>query len=401
MLNNSTNVRQRGQTSKSSKSSSKEKSNTNQQGSLSDWLPIIGVIIAFPILYYLISSFVSLSGSTSQNINASQHIIQNPVPILHESDSFPSAGNLNNDIKAAINPITNIDAPANNNDDNNMKAQDKSQLNQAETQKQEKEKEQQKEQVPKHPPLTEEEKVKLEKYKKDKEFAIIHSQDANDDKFVETWQYCHDDCQWRQDNLVGRCFGLWKVKSIDTSKIEVSNSMYLTHDNVYNNYIRKESIDNIADCKQYCCDLGKNCVTFQYHPNKGCFVGGNVRLGLERAGTANWCEPVAPKQWLGQRRIEPSEAEMNNGQWGPRCNYDENDENELKYQCFGLGPEIRGVKDIDSCKKYCCEQGWEKCQLWQFRNDKGCFTGKSGNCDKDNDAWIGARKTLESVGIEF
>ena len=58
------------------------------------------------------------------------------------------------------------------------------------------------------------------------------------------------------------------------------------------------------------------------------------------------------------------------------------------------------IKTIPECKEYCCQQG-EKCELWQFRDDKGCFTGKSGNCDKDNDAWIGARKTLESVGIDF
>lgn len=37
--------------------------------------------------------------------------------------------------------------------------------------------------------------------------------------------------------------------------------------------------------RAYCCALGEKCVTWQWREDRGCRVGGPVRLGLERTGT--------------------------------------------------------------------------------------------------------------------
>ena len=182
-------------------------------------------------------------------------------------------------------------------------------------------------------------------------------------------------CSWRPDVLVGRCFGLRRV---DKSQFP-------------------DAWRSVQGCMAHCCSLsddvhmpdGRVCVTFQFHRRKGCFVGRNVRLGLEAAKTPNWCEPVKPAAWTGFRLLERRTAED-----AEDCDWDEQDE--LDTQCFGFGPEIAGVDSAEACARECCRDE-EKCSMWQFRGDKGCFTGKAHSCDDDNDAWFGMRKVIDEI----
>eukprot|EP01084_Bolivina_argentea_P201277 344068_1 len=98
--------------------------------------------------------------------------------------------------------------------------------------------------------------------------SIQNKEDSNDNSGF----WSQDDCDWRPDNLVGTCFGLTFIKSIESA----------------------------AQCKEACCK-DEECITWQYHPTKGCQNGGNVRLGMEHAATPNWCEPTKPKPWKGRR----------------------------------------------------------------------------------------------------
>merc|ERR1711879_535952 len=50
--------------------------------------------------------------------------------------------------------------------------------------------------------------------------------------------------EWRPDLLVGRCFGLQKQKG---------------------------DFPSAASCGDRCCELGDDCFTWQWRPDKGCF----------------------------------------------------------------------------------------------------------------------------------
>eukprot|EP01084_Bolivina_argentea_P315915 547482_1 len=162
-----------------------------------------------------------------------------------------------------------------------------------------------------------------------------------------------DECNWRPENLFGACFGLSFMKDIHS----------------------------VIDCKKKCCE-DEECITWQYHPTKGCQNGGNVRFGLEHADTPNWCEPMRPKQWNG-KRLKNKDNNSNKCEW---------EEENVNTQCFGLGTQQKNVKTMEECNKLCCETKEKECQLWQFRDDKGCFIGKSNNCDSDVLSYIGQRK---------
>ena len=106
-------------------------------------------------------------------------------------------------------------------------------------------------------------------------------------------------------------------------------------------------------------------------------MGGPVRLGFEAADTGNWCEPTPPQDWKGKRLTKRSSPR--------KCTWGEN----LPYQCFGLGPEKMGATDKDrlseaECQKQCCHD--DSCEVWQWRDDKGCFWGKEGHCEKVSNA---------------
>lgn len=72
--------------------------------------------------------------------------------------------------------------------------------------------------------------------------------------------------QWRPGELFGPCFGLEKSEKVEGGK----------------------EITSAEDCQQFCCELDKKCVTWQFQEKKGCLVGGPVRFGFELADTSNW-----------------------------------------------------------------------------------------------------------------
>jgi len=145
-----------------------------------------------------------------------------------------------------------------------------------------------------------------------------------------------------------------------------------------------------AECGASCC-VSQTCFAWQFREDVGCLQGPDVRLGLEKDGTPEWCEPTAPSPWQGERLEfrhdgKPTTQEKACGsEWNPSS---------LNGQCFGLGPLRPDPSTPDECRKACCEDA--ECETWQFRKDKGCFYGNwvGRNCEHGNDfgAFIGRRK---------
>jgi len=194
--------------------------------------------------------------------------------------------------------------------------------------------------------------------------------------------------KWRPDELVGKCFGL-KPAPVP----EASTSW--------------------EACRDHCCEAKKGCITWQYQSVRGCVVGGGVRLGLELAAPSPWCEETSPQQvWQGRRLTTRTAASSPNDEadkaaavvaaaaGAATCAWSTE---ELPFQCFGLGTErvdetkkdspSKGRLSLAECQQWCCDH--EACLTWQWREDKGCFGGKEGHCEKDNEPYVGGRKCVE------
>jgi len=76
------------------------------------------------------------------------------------------------------------------------------------------------------------------------ESSIYNSDQLDDNQRV----LSEDNCSniWREDKLIGRCFGL---KSVDEYK---QGGVKLP-----------ENVNNPAECQDLCCKLGNSCVTWQ------------------------------------------------------------------------------------------------------------------------------------------
>mmetsp|Transcript_12182 Transcript_12182/g.25558 ORF Transcript_12182/g.25558 Transcript_12182/m.25558 type:complete len:290 (-) Transcript_12182:50-919(-) len=175
-------------------------------------------------------------------------------------------------------------------------------------------------------------------------------------------------CTWRTDVLAGSCVG-WP---------SARNNRYTT----------------AKACQQACCFLEgeKACVAWQFRSDVGCLLGGDVRLGYEKDGPPAWCEPTAPAPWSGQR-LKAKNVDRRSEACGNAWNPDE-----LRSQCFGLGPRRTiSSETAASCRDACCAD--PSCETWQWRSDKGCFFGGSvGYCDKADpvafEAFEGQRKIV-------
>lgn len=152
---------------------------------------------------------------------------------------------------------------------------------------------------------------------------------------------------WRNDSLVGKCFGL-----------ECGGA-------------KREAAKTPKECASLCCSLEDACITWQFRDDIGCCTGAIVRLGDEDAGVGNWCEPTPPRHWLGRRVTNRAASDG-------KCTWTEKEE---KAQCFGLGGEkTSGSKSVEACAAGCCQD--PDCNIYQFREDKGCFWGQLGHtCD--------------------
>jgi hypothetical protein len=182
----------------------------------------------------------------------------------------------------------------------------------------------------------------------------------------------NDNCsgQWTNDKLVGRCFGL-------------------------KNHVDYPSLKDIpivptADhCKKMCCDLGSECISWQYWVGiKLCKLGGAVRVGIEASATPNWCEPEPPIVWSG-RKVHIVNGTRSQG------------EEELTTQCFGLGPqkfrmdgENKVLLTSSECSAACMAD--PKCGTWQAHENRGCFYASAHQiyCEPYDGSYDGGRKKL-------
>ena len=177
---------------------------------------------------------------------------------------------------------------------------------------------------------------------------------------------------WRPEKLVGRCFGLKKhTEYPQLSGIKV--------------------VRNSAECKSICCNMGAECISWQYEQRSlDCKLGEKVRLGHEHADTPFWCDPYAPSTWNGRKILSRQGRTCT---WKPEV---------LDTQCFGLGSErlntSNGRLDTSGCEKQCCED--PTCMTWQEMPGRGCYYSDSmsvysGTCDEAGNAiYDGARKCL-------
>lgn len=173
-------------------------------------------------------------------------------------------------------------------------------------------------------------------------------------------------CEWVNDELVGTCFGL--RCGDNTAK-------------------------SAAECEAECCKRGEKCITWQYRKDIGCCLGPKVRLGFERSRSPHWCEPTPPSPWTGRRIQSRKRVRAGNAcEWGP---------DELGGQCFGLGAK-RSPDTVEGCRQACC--GDVQCELWQWRDDKGCFYGRSNHCElAKGDAlrpYTGHRKPVDPERVD-
>jgi hypothetical protein len=169
-----------------------------------------------------------------------------------------------------------------------------------------------------------------------------------------------DNCtvQFLPDRLIGRCFGL-----------TTSTAMKARPD------LKRRLIVSADGCMRLCCELGDQCITWQYWTDSGiCKVGARVRLGDEAASMALWCEPLPPQPWAGRRLVKRSVGQddkeaaaldvsnsidkglistgSNNnsvrsthpdkavGTSNDTCSWGES----VATQCFGLGPERKSTE---------------------------------------------------------
>uniref|UniRef100_A0A7S2QSB5 Uncharacterized protein n=1 Tax=Norrisiella sphaerica TaxID=552664 RepID=A0A7S2QSB5_9EUKA len=181
-------------------------------------------------------------------------------------------------------------------------------------------------------------------------------------------------CEWRSDILVGTCFGL-RCGTKEAAAVK-----------------------SAKECSSLCCGLEDKCITWQYREDIGCCIGPVVRLGFEGSKSPHWCEPTPPSPWEGGRKSS-SEVLPNNASSTPgpdasslSCAWGD----QIKGQCFGLGPS-RPYQTIDECREACCND--EDCSVWQYRQDKGCFYGKSNHCERYEgiaaQPYVGKRKPVD------
>mmetsp|Transcript_13676 Transcript_13676/g.33453 ORF Transcript_13676/g.33453 Transcript_13676/m.33453 type:complete len:247 (+) Transcript_13676:209-949(+) len=127
-----------------------------------------------------------------------------------------------------------------------------------------------------------------------------------------------------------------------------------------------KGVGSYIECRRACCE-SKDCRAWQYREDIGCRFSTPEHHG--------WCEPTAPSPWTG-RHLEKRDSSSGECFWKPKVQ---------RSQCKGLGPRRPKGGPYwttpEECQRDCCKD--PNCQLWQFREDKGCFWGKANYCDND------------------
>eukprot|EP00756_Hemistasia_phaeocysticola_P006056 Hpha_TRINITY_DN13650_c0_g1::TRINITY_DN13650_c0_g1_i7::g.122520::m.122520 len=167
-----------------------------------------------------------------------------------------------------------------------------------------------------------------------------------------------DDCEWDGMELIGRCFTFG---------------------------VKPRDVESAEQCKRRCCGAGNACVSWQWREDVGCNLMDDTRVGPKEHGSRNtdgYCEETAPAPWRGRVLLRRS---------GDECEWQEE---ELQGQCWGLGAmRPAGAASEEACSVACCK---DDCEIWQWREDKGCFyTDKKGHCDPpDTKPYTGGRKVI-------
>ncbi|KAK3289202.1 hypothetical protein CYMTET_3363 [Cymbomonas tetramitiformis] len=219
-------------------------------------------------------------------------------------------------------------------------------------------------------------------------------------------------CNWRDDRLVGRCFGLTCATGRPPEGTK-ANGTKIAAARISEDYRFLQAwADTAASCEELCCRMGpERCISYQFRGDVGCCLGPAVRLGLEKAASPHWCEPTPPKVWSGRelaRRTPGTGGTKAICEWGSES---------LEGQCFGLGKQYRGSANESAsgdalirsesegwmlnemeCATACCQDA--SCGMWQWRGDKGCFyTDKKGHCESlkgkyEKEAFTGKRRVV-------
>lgn len=179
---------------------------------------------------------------------------------------------------------------------------------------------------------------------------------------------------WRDEKLVGKCFGFYdyKRKYAALSTVEVTTS---------------------AECRSLCCNMGEKCVNWQFYSDPSdpsvhqCRITDKiVRLGFEKTGTPDWCDPHPPARWNGYAiKSRNADGTCVVGDFVP-------------YQCFGLGDERKNDSgkplEEKECAQACCND--PTCDVWQQLPNRGCYYSKhGGQCPKNTGVFDGGRKCVE------
>lgn len=182
--------------------------------------------------------------------------------------------------------------------------------------------------------------------------------------------------QWRKDKLIGRCFGFFPYAE-------------------YKDGIVKDvSVTTSADCRALCCNLGDKCISWQFFSNsqdstiKECKITDKiVRLGFEKTGTPDWCDPHPPIKWNGNRLKQRGADGV--CEWGEP----------VPLQCFGLGDEHKETAtnlplDTKACAQACCAD--KECEVWQESPGRGCYfhSSEGVRCLNNPGIYDGARKCV-------
>lgn len=186
---------------------------------------------------------------------------------------------------------------------------------------------------------------------------------------------------WRPEHLLGKCFGLKDQESFSSLK-------------------GIPKAESVQDCRSLCCNMGEECISWQFEKIQGiCKLGGVMRLGLENTGTPEWCDPLPPDIWKGNKlKSRVARDGKNTCEWGER----------LRHQCFGLGNERKNSKgeklDSASCAQACCDD--PNCALWQEDRHRGCFFAPNPKddiwCEVESKKYDGGRKCVKGFcgGLE-
>lgn len=197
-------------------------------------------------------------------------------------------------------------------------------------------------------------------------YSCSSSDSQRDDKTVSTTvSGKFKNCKgiWRPQVLRGKCFGL-ELHSVYVKRLLPLPAAY--------SYSQVEVVESARECRSICCNLGDECVNWQYQQNsKNCKLGKEpIRYGLESTGTPGWCDPnPTSNQWNGKRLISRDES-TGKCIWG---------KDNLNTQCFGLGAEKLNstngrITDPLECAASCCEAASAgNCKLYQELPGIGCF----------------------------